>query len=93
MRKKVILICPECLSRNYSTTKKEGATANLVHPKGIWREVDENTEVYYREKVLEGGYSYHSGKPASGTYYIRIVNGSNVQKTGIKLKARFHTPA
>lgn len=67
-------------------------SANAVHPEGIWREVDENTEVYYREKVLDGGYGYHSGKPASGTYYIRVVNGSNEQKTGIKIKARFHTP-
>ena len=24
MRKKVILICSECLSRNYTTTKKDG---------------------------------------------------------------------
>lgn len=29
MRKKVILICPECLSRNYTTTKKEGTTERL----------------------------------------------------------------
>ena len=30
MRKKVLLICPECLSRNYTTTKKvEGNSTRL----------------------------------------------------------------
>lgn len=29
MRKKVILICSECLSRNYTTTRKEGSTERL----------------------------------------------------------------
>lgn len=29
MRKKVILICSECLARNYTTSKKEGATQRL----------------------------------------------------------------
>lgn len=29
MRKKVILICSECLSRNYTTTKKDGETKRL----------------------------------------------------------------
>ncbi|HBF68834.1 MAG TPA: 50S ribosomal protein L33 [Firmicutes bacterium] len=29
MRKKVILICPECLSRNYTASKKEGDTTRL----------------------------------------------------------------
>lgn len=29
MRKKVILICPECLSRNYTASKKEEDTTRL----------------------------------------------------------------
>ena len=29
MRKKIILICSECLSRNYTTTAKEGQTTRL----------------------------------------------------------------
>ncbi|MBO8461820.1 MAG: 50S ribosomal protein L33 [Firmicutes bacterium] len=29
MRKKIILICSKCLSRNYTTTKKEGSTSRM----------------------------------------------------------------
>ncbi|MCQ2792653.1 MAG: 50S ribosomal protein L33 [Bacilli bacterium] len=30
MRKKVILICDECLSRNYETTRPEGASERFT---------------------------------------------------------------
>ncbi|MCR5333135.1 MAG: hypothetical protein K6E11_03885, partial [Bacilli bacterium] len=70
-----------------------GTNANSVHVEGIWFEKEENTGVYYREKLSDGGYGYHNGKPEYGTYYMRIVNGSNEEKTGIKVKARLHTSA
>jgi large subunit ribosomal protein L33 len=30
MREKVILICPECLSRNYTITKKKGVSTERI---------------------------------------------------------------
>lgn len=61
-------------------------SANAVHPQGIWREVNENTGVYYREKVFDDGYGFHNGKPQPGTYYIRIENGTGAEKSGVKIK-------